>query len=94
MAPVQLCHAKGIIHRDLRPANVLLSTSGSSGVEPKLADFHSAVFVAAGQQATGLAGHPNFMAPEVISGNVYDKAVDIWSLGVMLFYMLSGVCTV
>eukprot|EP00271_Cylindrocystis_brebissonii_P015629 TRINITY_DN3858_c0_g1_i6.p1 TRINITY_DN3858_c0_g1~~TRINITY_DN3858_c0_g1_i6.p1 ORF type:complete len:975 (+),score=149.99 TRINITY_DN3858_c0_g1_i6:194-3118(+) len=88
MLAVQACHEKGIVHRDLRPANVLLHTR--QGVEPKLVDFHSALRLRVGQKATGLAGKPEFMAPEVICGAFYDTQADIWSLGVMLFAMLSG----
>eukprot|EP00271_Cylindrocystis_brebissonii_P002558 TRINITY_DN1325_c0_g1_i1.p1 TRINITY_DN1325_c0_g1~~TRINITY_DN1325_c0_g1_i1.p1 ORF type:complete len:954 (-),score=134.08 TRINITY_DN1325_c0_g1_i1:1695-4556(-) len=88
MLGVQACHEKGILHRDLRPGSVLLCTS--QGVEPKLIDFHSAVKLQPGESAKGLFGRPEFMAPEVICGALYNSAADIWSLGVMLFYMLAG----
>ena len=90
MAAVQSCHAKGVIHRDLCPSNILLTTKKDGSVEPKLADFHSAVRLPAGQRASGMVGHLPFMAPELIRGEMYDKAVDTWSLGVLLFNVLSG----
>lgn len=81
-------HQLNIIHRDLKPENVLMDESGS----PKLADFGVAR-LSEGTRMTrsGLkVGTAPYMSPEAWDGRVLDEQTDIWSLGVMLYEMLSG----
>ena len=85
-----VAHQSGIIHRDLKPANVLIDTSGLL----KIVDFG----VAAAQQQgdtqltkTGyVIGSPKYMAPEQILGKKVDERADVYSLGVILYEMLTG----
>jgi len=81
-------HYLNIIHRDIKPANVLM---GEDGV-PKLTDFGVAHIGGAGEMTgVGLAmGTPDYMAPEAVNGDEIDERTDIWSLGVMLYEMLTG----
>ncbi|GJP33450.1 hypothetical protein CLOM_g17991 [Closterium sp. NIES-68] len=58
-------------------------------VTVKLADFGLAIFLAKGEKASGIAGSPLYMAPEVVS-SAYDFAADVWSLGVVLYILLCG----
>jgi serine/threonine protein kinase len=81
-------HKIKIIHRDIKPENVLIDEDGT----PKLADFGVAR-LSEGTRMTrsGMqVGTPYYMAPEAWDGKVLDAQADIWSLGVMLFEMLSG----
>lgn len=81
---VEHAHEAQILHRDLRPANVLLSESGAI----KVADFGTSRFLEK-SHATTVIGSPPFMAPEAFQGRAV-LASDIYSVGVMLYQMLTG----
>eukprot|EP00727_Mastigamoeba_balamuthi_P012755 m51a1_g8101 putative myosin light chain kinase (415) ;mRNA; f:84027-86682 len=81
-------HEHGIAHRDLKPENLLLSTARADAV--KVADFGlSKDFNTASQMST-CCGSPSYVAPEVLGGGVYSNACDVWSIGVILYVLLSG----
>ena len=79
-------HAMCICHRDLKPDNFLLVSDQDS--EIKLADFGMSVRFGDDEMHT-VVGTPYYLAPEVYMGN-YNKECDVWSLGVVLFFLLSG----
>jgi tetratricopeptide (TPR) repeat protein len=81
-------HSKGMIHRDIKPANVLMDTKGS----PILSDFGIAhLSDLSGLTSTGQAvGTPNYMSPEAGRGEKVDERTDIYSLGIVLYEMLTG----
>lgn len=89
MEVVIYCHNKGVVHRDLKPENVLLATKDSSS-PIKLADFGLATYIKPGQRLHGTVGSPFYIAPEVLSGG-YNQAADVWSAGVILYILLSGI---
>src|SRR5579872_2822756 len=83
-------HAQGIVHRDLKPDNLFLTVAN----ELKVLDFGIARLLD-GSGATGsgdLLGTPSFMAPEQANGRVreIDTRTDLWSLGAVLFTLLTG----
>ncbi|KAJ1386357.1 Serine/threonine-protein kinase, active site [Sesbania bispinosa] len=88
MQVVLYCHENGIVHRDLKPENILLATRASSS-PIKLADFGLATYIKPGQSLHGLVGSPFYIAPEVLAGG-YNQAADVWSAGVILYILLSG----
>lgn len=82
------CHALNVAHRDLKPEN-LLYASKDPGAVIKISDFGLARFVSDSNMTT-MCGTPGYVAPEIIIGKGYDKAVDYWSVGVILYIMLCG----
>ena len=82
---VDHAHAQGVIHRDLRPANVLVSETGLV----KVADFGTSRFLELAAKGTTVIGSPPYMAPEQFHGRA-TFASDIYSLGVTMYQMLTG----
>lgn len=81
-------HAQGVVHRDIKPANVMVDPD--SGLV-KVMDFGVARLDDASRTRTGLVlGTPSFMSPEQMAGRHADGRSDLYSLGVMLFQLLSG----
>lgn len=80
-------HSSGIVHRDIKPENIMVSDDG----ELKFIDFGLArrALIKKKKMQT-YAGTPAYMAPEIIQGIDYDSNVDLWSMGVLLYTLLSG----
>jgi serine/threonine-protein kinase len=82
-------HEQGIIHRDIKPQNVLIDAKG----EAKLMDFGIARMAETPEgvtQAGLIIGTPHYMSPEQVQGNTLDARSDVYSLGVMIYEMLVG----
>ncbi|KAJ8983957.1 hypothetical protein NQ317_008659 [Molorchus minor] len=88
---VQYLHADGVTHRDLKPGNVLLMTNNSQSLI-KVTDFGLSKVAEDYDMMRTVCGTWHYIAPEVLNPTIaeYDKQVDVWSLGVILFYMLSN----
>jgi len=89
---LDFAHSKGIIHRDVKPANVQVVAHPSGGESAKLLDFGIAkLFDATTLTAAGSTlGTPAFMAPEQVVGGDVDARTDVYALGVTLYFALAG----
>ena len=100
VSAVAYLHEKGIVHRDLKPDNLVFD-GRTNDATIKLIDFGYAGHCSAKQPLRGLCGTPDYAAPEILtwyatdktkkpSGTPYGHAVDMWSLGVVLYILLCG----
>ncbi|WP_433464282.1 protein kinase domain-containing protein [Spirillospora sp. CA-128828] len=92
LAALHAAHGAGVLHRDVKPSNVLITGTGRMGERAVLTDF--GIATASGDATltqTGLVmGSPAYIAPERARGRVAGPASDLWSLGVTLYAMLHG----
>jgi len=86
-----IAHQAGVIHRDLKPANILVNTDGLL----KIVDFGVAAAASSGDTQltkTGyVIGSPKYMAPEQILGKKVDETADVYSIGVIMYQMVTGI---
>lgn len=86
VSAVAYLHANGIMHRDLKPENVLLDAHG----HVMLTDFGLAKEFEESTRSNSMCGTLEYMAPEIVLGKGHDKAADWWSIGALLYEMLTG----
>jgi len=90
---IEYFHSKGIVHRDLKPENLLLENRSDTNI--KVTDFGFSRIIddlhtTDKKLLTTFCGSPGYVAPEIINSEGYNKKVDMWSSGVILYVLLSG----
>ncbi|KAA3481516.1 calcium-dependent protein kinase 1-like [Gossypium australe] len=86
---VEACHSLGVMHRDLKPENFLFVNQQEDALL-KAIDFGLSIFFKPGERFTDVVGSPYYVAPEVLRKR-YGPEADVWSAGVILYILLSGV---
>ncbi|ONK68844.1 uncharacterized protein A4U43_C05F16600 [Asparagus officinalis] len=86
---VEVCHSLGVMHRDLKPENFLF-VGREEDAKLKTIDFGLSIFFMPGDKFTDIVGSPYYVAPEVLKKN-YGPEADVWSAGVIIYILLSGV---
>jgi len=86
---LEYLHSYGIAYRDLKPENILMN-SKNDDADIKLSDFGLSKIIAPNERSDEPFGTISYAAPEVLLGEEYDKSVDLWSLGVVSYLLVSG----
>ena len=86
---VKYLHKYGIVHRDLKPENIMITKQNNIDII-KIMDFGLSKIVSSQEKMIDGYGTLSYVSPEVLLRVPYNKEVDIWSLGIILFYMLCG----
>src|SRR5205085_9070972 len=91
-------HSAGVVHRDLKPPNIIITSDAEQGESPKIIDFGLAKVAALAEdsgagpltRAGQILGTPQYMSPEQIRGETVDGRSDVYALGCVLYEMLAG----
>lgn len=89
---LHVAHLAGVVHRDVKPENIITIRSGGRSDAVKIVDFGISAMLAAGpsHESGGIAGTPHYMAPEQILGDPFDGRLDVYALGCTAYELMTG----
>jgi serine/threonine protein kinase len=85
---IDVLHDSGIVLRDLQASNIIITSNSDRGIA-RIASVKNAQLLGPGQSVIGIVGDINYRAPEVLLGSPYDHKADSWSLGVLIYFILT-----
>ena len=86
---IKMIHNNGIVHRDIKPENIIIIDEKNLYI--KLIDFGSCEIFSEGNKETNRRlGTPSYVSPEIINGEKYSYECDIWAMGILMYFLLSG----
>ncbi len=77
----------GIVHQDLKLENIMVKKCNNNNINIKIIDFGLSIIMSNNDFTSGTIGTPNYMAPEIINGDEYNYKIDIWSLGIIFYFI-------
>jgi calcium-dependent protein kinase len=83
---INYLHKRGFVHRDIKPENICLE----SNQQVKIIDFGTARKFTKGKKLRQVIGTPFYMAPEIFNDKKYNEKADIWSIGIVMYILLTG----
>ena len=86
ISAINYCHAKNIVHRDIKLENILLDKNH----DVKIIDYGFSIIIPPYKKLNIFCGTPSYMAPEIISRNYTGQGADVWALGILLYVMICG----
>ena len=90
LSAIRYCHKMRVFHRDIKPENIMIMKREDNGLlQVKLIDFGTAKLFSEGDKSKALVGTTYYIAPEIITGK-YDESCDLWSIGVIMYMLLTG----
>ncbi|KAJ1916231.1 Calcium/calmodulin-dependent protein kinase type I [Mycoemilia scoparia] len=89
LSGIQFLHENGIVHHDIKPENIIFRSTDSRDM-PIIADFGMAELLDDKNSCSHIGGTPGYIAPEILKCSVHDSSVDMWSLGILTYFSLSG----
>lgn len=85
---MQEVHSKGIVHRDIKPENLIFGDNSFDSI--KITDFGLSTKIREGHKLTMRCGTPGFVAPELMNNEGYDQKADLFSVGILMYQLLTG----
>ena len=90
LSAIRYCHLRGIVHKDIKPENILVERIDNGYMRIFVTDFGLSQFAKPSEKLRDAAGSIAYMAPEMIDNETFTKAVDVWGIGVICYALLSG----
>jgi len=87
---IRYCHLRGIVHKDIKPENILVEKLDDPYFRIYVTDFGLSQFAKPSEELKDAAGSVAYMAPEMIDSDTFTQSVDVWGIGVITYVVLSG----
>jgi serine/threonine protein kinase len=83
-------HDLGVVHRDIKLENIMVSTADPKKLVPKIIDFGLSIVLTPGERTKDICGTLAYCSPEIVKKESYEKPTDVWSLGIVTYAIIRG----